>query len=134
MGASIDAWIEYDDHGNPPFSCQVKVLPFVEWLALKSAKDYRVYGALSGVRNSTGIEPLFPRRGLPPNVSRQVKENIGDDFIASWLYPSEVLKSLAHHNVADKEISLEMRCVLKLLAFFASTMGDQRVRLVFGVE
>ena len=134
MGAGIDAWVEYDEHGDPPFSCEPEVLPLIEWLGLKAAKDYRVYGALSGVRNSTGIEPLFPRRGIPRNVSRLAKEKISDDFLTSWLHPSEILKSLAHHNVSDEEISLEMRCILKLLAFLASTIGDQRVRLVFEIE
>jgi len=139
MGSTIDAWIEYDQYGRgdgkEAFSEQPECLPLPEWSDMSHAKDYPVYGAIFGVRNSTGIEPLFVRRGIPENPSSEVEKGLdaGDDM-ASWLYPSEVIAALAHHSVTEEVISLEMRCVMRILEFMASELGDQRVRLVFRVE
>jgi hypothetical protein len=57
-----------------------------------------------------------------------------EDFLVSWLYPSEIVQALAHHGVLENEMSLEMRCLLKTIEFLASAIGDKRVRLVFEIE
>ncbi len=135
MGSGINCWIEYDEHDHPSFSQQPEVLPLTDWRDLDTAKDYSVYGALSGVRNSTGIPHLFPLRGLPANPNWQVTEYIGSDAsLVGWLHPSEVKLALAHHRVAADLISLEMKCVLRMLDYFAATIGDDRVRFIFEIQ
>ena len=135
MGTTIDAWIEYDELGDPPFSEQPEAIPLDVWYDLRSAKDYRVYAALSGARNGTGIQPLYPLRGLPINPSWQAAECLGkNNTLASWLHPSEVFQALGHHHVSENEISLEMRCVLQILRFLESQIEDRRVRFVFEIE
>lgn len=134
MGTTIDCWIEYDEHGNPPFSQSPEVLPLDHWYDLRGAKDYDVFGAISGIRNTSGIEPLFKLRGLPPNPSRIVEEYVdGDDSQVGWLDPDEVRGALSHQNVTQF-ISLEMRCVLNALEFFSREIGNDRVRFVFYIE
>lgn len=136
MGAGINCWIEYDEHNTPPFSQEPDVLPLTDWRDLDGAKDYPVYGALSGIRNSTGIPPLFPLRGVPVNPSWQLTKYVGKygTYLIGWLHPSEVKLALAHHNVPADLISLEMKCVLHTLDYFAATIGDDRVRFVFEIE
>ncbi len=135
MGTGINCWIEYDEHSDPPFSGDTEVLPLTEWRELDGAKDYAVYGAISGIRNETGIPSLIDRRGIPPNASWQVKKELsGESTPVSWLFPSEVPACLNHHNVQADLISLEMTCVLKLLEFMAREIGDDRVRFVFEIE
>ena len=135
MGTTIDCWIEYDEYGDPPFSVAPETLSLANWLDLRGAKDYRVYGAISGVRNETGIPLLYELRGIPNNPGYEVEKELqGDDWHVGWLHPDEVKNALEHHHATDATMSLEMRSVLHLLDWFASEIGSERVRFVFYIE
>jgi hypothetical protein len=135
MGSTIDCWIEYDRHNHPPFSDRPEVLPLDSWCDLRYAKDYAVFGALSGIRNRIGIPPLFKLRGLPENPSAAVEKFVeGDDQLVGWLYAGEVRTALSHHNIDFEFVSIEMRCVLNALEFLAREVGNDRVRFVFEIE
>ena len=135
MGSTIDCWIEYDEHNDPPFSDRPEVLPFDTWRGLRYAKDYSVFGALSVIRSETGIRPLFELRGLPENASAAVEKFVeGDDQLVGWLYPDEVRAALAHKRVNFGLVSTEMKCVFNTLEFLAKKVGNDRVRFVFEIE
>lgn len=139
MGTTLDCWIEYDDDaGSPPFSDpdRIGTLPLDYWYDLRSAKDYPFYGAISGARNETGIAPLYPVRGMPPNASRKVREEACDvgDMDLGWLHTAEVHQALKHQNVRMDHLSLELHCVLNMLEYFSRELGDDRVRFVFYIE
>ena len=135
MGSTIDCWIEYDEHNDPPFSDCPEVLPLEEWDGLRYAKDYEVFGALSVVRNNAETPPLFALRGLPEHPSPAVKKFVeNDDGRVGWLYPDEVASAIEHQSVDFGVVSIEMRCVLNTLAFFGREMGNDRVRFVFEIE
>ena len=73
--------------------------------------------------------------GIPPNPSSPVMDWLrGESYATSWLHPDEVVAALDHHCVREDLISLEMRCVLHILAFFRKELGDDRVRFVFEIE
>lgn len=135
MGTTIDAWIEYDEHGVRPFQQEPEVLPLDKWVGLSHAKDYAVYAAISGMRNDTGIPPLHALRGLPPAPSAPVESELGGEgSCTGWLLPSEVAAAIAHHGVDMRGVSLEFRFVLNSLEFLSRELGDERVRLVFYIE
>jgi hypothetical protein len=135
LGTTIDCWIEYDEHDEPPFSQEPEVLPLDQWIGLSHVKDYAVYGAIAGMRNEKGIPPLFERRGIPPMPSRPVDDECrGDDDRVGWHYPDEVKAAIAHQNVNMDHVSLEMHCVLHVLEFFTRKLGNNRVRFVFYIE
>lgn len=135
MGTEINCLIEYDEVGEHPFEGDCEVMPLSNWGDLSGAKDYKVFAALSGIRGECDTSPLYSLRGLPRNPSRQTLEEIDSRGNGvGWLQPSEVAKALSHFEVSKEEISLEMECVLRLLEFFTSKVGNERVRFVFQIE
>jgi hypothetical protein len=72
MGADITAFLLIDDNtpsDQPPFTNDPSTWDLSHDLGLGGSKDYAFFAAIGGIRNSTGIEPLFPWRGLPPGKS-----------------------------------------------------------------
>jgi hypothetical protein len=135
MGSTIDCWIEYDEHNDPPFSDRPEVLPLDTWIDLRHAKDYSVFGALSVIRNDSGSPLLFELRGLPENASVAVEEFVeGDDQLVGWLYPDEVRAALDHRKIDFGLVSTEMKCVFNILEFLAKEIGNDRVRFVFEIQ
>ena len=68
---------------------------------------YGVFGILAGAR--TDIEPIYPPRGLPDDLTRRTYEKYldgeGDFHTASWLFASELRECLdaVDEIVRDKE-------------------------------
>lgn len=139
MGVSIDAFIEWDPctEGEPFLVPNGQVLSLVDYADLRGGKDNAFIGSLCGVRAPR--DPLFPCRGLPPNVSTQLAETIEELYDVStqkvgWLTLGEVRLAMAHQGVVDSDLSLAARWVLHLMLGLETRLGPGRVRLVFGVE
>ena len=133
MGSSIDAWVEYDENPfyyperakEPPFA-----YPFDGFLSLtenscfRSGKDYRFFAAISGIRRQQDDPaPLFPLRGLPPNLSGYAKHAVSteaydlDDPNFGWLTYPEIEQALAHLSLARDDLDLDTNIVLDLMLY-----------------
>jgi hypothetical protein len=155
MGTEMTAFIEYDRTPNrwrefypdpnvelpPPFA-DISGEPFSlteEGGIYTGSKDYLFFGAIAGVRNETGIPPLFRPRGLPPNLSPQVRRELNSrgelaDHNDSWLRLSEINAALDHQRVDRNLLSFETHTILAIMENLALRLGDDRVRLVFGFD
>ena len=153
MGTEMIAFIEYDRTPDrwrefhpdpavampPPFS-ESQGEPYSvtgEGGIYTGSKDYLFFAAIAGVRNDTGIPPLFPPRGLPPNPSPEVLRWLNShgelgEFCNSWLRPSEIDAALDHQRVDRDLLSFETHTILAIMGNLAARLGDDRVRLVFG--
>ena len=103
------------------------------------SKDYLFFAAIAGVRNETGVPPLHPPRGLPPNLSRAARHYLDSDgtlggHADSWLRLSEILAALDHQRVDRRLLSFETHTILAIMENLAGRLGDDRVRLVFGFD
>lgn len=76
MGVDVCGWIECQnpdpdlDSGDEPWSAAIDIH------FLTQGRDYDAFGSLFGeglLGNSSGLRPIAPRRGLPPDVSAQVR-------------------------------------------------------------
>lgn len=138
MGVDINAYIEWDDSNTSlPFAYPIgKVLP-MDNTPLVGSKDYAFIGSLSGVWAPK--EPLFPCRGLPPNVTPRLANAIEALYDVatqkvSWLTLNEIRSAMAHQSVSAGDLSLDARIVLHMMQCLEIRLGPGRVRLVFGVE
>lgn len=89
------------------------------------------------MRNDTNIPPMFERRGLPSNLSPEVKRQVErwrgvGEFYDSWLATGEVHAALSHHAVDPEHLSFETHTILNIIADMEARLGVGRVRLVFG--
>ena len=145
MGATLYAVVEYDDSGlydpeaarQPPFSTKADGIDLTGFDRLGWGKDYSFFAAISGLRNQSGIEPLYAPRGLPPHASIEVKEHdlIDPDSPATgWLTLGEIEAALAHMGIAHDELSLAVQLVLNMLSFLEQRLGKEHARLVFMVS
>jgi len=149
MGTEIEAFVEYDvsarswryfhpdpsDQPPPPFSGDIHSVSKQSGL-FTGSKDYRFFGAIAGVRNETGIEPLVPPRGLPTTLSRPLCWYLEDDTLGdydtSWLRLSEINAALDHQRVDRTLLGFETHTILGIMENLVARLGDERVRLVFG--
>jgi hypothetical protein len=155
MGTEIRAFIEYDlttegaqeRHPGlltklpPAFSeASQEIYSVTEAGGIYTgSKDYRFFGAIAGVRNETGITPLFPPRGVPPNPSPELRRYFNSKcelggYADSWLSLSEINAALDHQSVDRKLLSFETHTILAIMDNLAGRLGDDRVRLVFGFD
>jgi hypothetical protein len=141
MGAAIDVYIEYDrsrDYGAgaEPFSTEVDHIG-LDFVDLRSGKDYPFMGALTGARNRSDKLPLYPLRGYPPGVDPHVFKELDELYDADqvgWLRPSEIDAALAHQGWDRSELSWQVNLLLRMLDYLAETLGDEYVRLVFATQ
>lgn len=151
MGTTIDAFVKYDDYASsayeyerqglavpdiyqvPPFSADVASLA---WEPLCWDKEYEFFAAISGVRNRSSIEPLFPPRGFPARMSPACRRYFGeptDDFeCAGWLILSEINAALEHMSVRRDMLTFRVQLALDTMAYIEERLGTDRVRLVWG--
>ncbi len=147
MGTTIHAIIEYErsrlyktDNLLPPFSGSTdSVIDLSDFTDLSHGKDYRFFGAISGIRNETGIEPLFPLRGRAPNINTQTFRSLDKYFDpdgpdVGWLYLREINEALPHQGWTRDDLSLAVNLVLNMMEFLESKLGNDTTRLVFGIE
>jgi len=92
MGCDIHGHIEVDISHNEGMTRWVsasRLLPFV-------GRSYDTFGLLFGVRNYANSEPLFAKRGIPDNVSRDTKEQYeswgADAHSESYVNAEELLE------------------------------------------
>lgn len=150
MGASIDAWIEYDDDAQyyperaaePPFSqAHSNCIPLDHFVRFRSGNNYRFLAALSGIRRREGDpEPLFPLRGgLPPNVSGYTSHHVFEvaedtDPNLGWLTYPEIELAIAHAGLKPDDLSFATTLVLGLMQSIETRLGAGRSRLIFYIE
>ena len=150
MGSAIEAWIEYDDASwyepgraaELPFSSYCDNCIPVDWfIHFSTAKDYRFFSAIAGMRSQQGDPvPLFPLRGsLPPNVSAQTRkavlEIIGEDNpYLSWLSYPEIEEALTHMGITREKIQLSTNLVLDFMQSIERRLGVGRSRLIFYID
>ena len=103
MGADITAFLQIDDNTRPddtPFTNDPSTWDLSHDYGLGSGKHYEFYAAICGVRNQSGISPLFPCRGLPATGLRDLHQHIAaDDPNVSWLTLSEIRQALQHMKI-----------------------------------
>ena len=140
MGADITAFLQIDDNtasDEPPFSNDSSTWDLSGDLGLCGCKGYRFFAAISGVRNSSNIEPLFTLRGLPRTYEHdpllQLREQL-DESAVSWLTLSEIDAALDHMSTDRELISSHVARVLLCMATLESQLGADRVRLVFSIQ
>jgi hypothetical protein len=88
MGTDIDGWIE----------CRTLVVDNETWDAVMDfrfiyrGRDYDSFGCLFGVRNTANFRPIAPDRGLPHDVSEQVKKEatFAGLYAHTWITWSEI--------------------------------------------
>ena len=102
-------------------------------------KDYLFFAAIAGVRNKTGVEPLYSPRGLPPELSTPVhfavEKNIFEDLDGiSWLTLQEIHMALDHHAVNWDHLSYQTLAILDIMESLERRFGEGRVRLIFGFD
>jgi hypothetical protein len=145
MGSSIDAYVEYDttlvyEPGageTPPFSKVPEAMDLTHFLPFREGKDYPFFGAISGIRNATSLPPLYPLRGLPSPLSAEAAgtlETIYDPCSLGWLTLREIEAALTHMGLRREDLSLETNLVLYIMRYLEKQLGQDRVRLVFGIE
>ena len=138
MSADITAFIQFDDNtpaDEPAFTNDPSTWDLSEDYGFSSSKHYAFYAAICGVRNESGIPPLFPCRGLPPNSSRQIRACIdADDPNVGWLTLSEIHQALEHMKIPVELLGEEVRLVLRTMESGEEFFGHDRARLVFKVS
>jgi hypothetical protein len=122
MGTDIDGWIECKQVSEA-------WTPAVALGAVYLGRDYQAFGKLFGVRNIANIQPIAAKRGLPEDVSQQVKK----DAMYSGLY--------AHSWIAWQELKENnwgvdryWEAMVKVLEILADLHGDENIRLVVWFE
>ena len=146
MGTEMTAFIEYDSISDagwnaPPFS-ESSGDPYsltVEGGIYTGSKDYKFFGAIAGVRNETGIPALFPPRGLPMNLSPELRRAVGSenklgDHNDSWLTLGEINAALDHQGVDRDLLGFATHTIIAIMQNLVARLGDDRVRLVFGFD
>lgn len=152
MGTGMKAFIEYDrglydaqwQPGTTPLGpfgpgSDTYSLTEVGGLDDHGSKDYLFFGAIAGVRNATGIPPLFKPRGMPSNPSWQLAKftkewGYFDEPSGGWLTLSEINAALDHQHINRDHLSFETHTILAIMADLERRLGTDRVRLVFGFD
>jgi hypothetical protein len=138
MGADIIALLQIDDNtprDQPPFTNDPSTWDLSRDYSLSSGKHYTFYAAICGVRNESGIQPLFACRGIPPTGSGDVQQCFdNNDPNVSWLTTSEIYQALKHVNIAPDSLAKPVQFLLRVMQSAEDFYGPNRVRLVFQVE
>ena len=92
-------------------------------------RDYQAFGHLFGVRKAANVAPIAAKRGLPSDVSPQVKEDASSSglYAHSWISWQELKQS-------DWKGDVHWQALTKILEMLASLYGDEHVRLVVWFE
>jgi len=148
MGTEMVAFIEYDKEEyymdkqttikQDLFSGNVHSLTMEEGLYTGS-KDYLFFSAIAGVRNKSGINPLYSPRGLPSNLSvpliLAVKNGVFEGlFNVGWLFLNEIHACISHMSINYELLSFESHTILFIMNNLESRLGSNRVRFIFGFQ
>ena len=138
MGADIHGWVEVGDDET--------------WYAVINAgqlldRNYDTFGMLFGVRNRAGFTPVAPDRGLPTDISDEVREHgnppegADDDawicyHSPTWISWAEVRAIQWEESALDKPLTRRValddsfQMVFEMMESLAKRSGDSNVRLV----
>ena len=90
MGIDIYGWVE----AKLPFYEEGGWKPVIDLFWLYDVRDYDFFGCFFGVRNYARFRPLAPERGLPADISPEVKREVerfgGDAFGHTWITWDEI--------------------------------------------
>ena len=139
--ASLPPGIRIGEKSDPFIRYTDQVIDLTRYVDLRSGKDYRFIGAISGLRNRTEIEPLFPLRGLPEFVNAQIRgelcleenESPDEGRYVGWLYLEEVEAAISHQGFTKEDLSLAVNVLLEIMSYLEKKIGKKRVRLVFEI-
>lgn len=133
MGATIHAFIEYDDSPEyypagsvpEPFAQERDcVIDLTRNVGLSHAKDYRFLGAIGGPRNPDGVDPLTRPRGLPPNVNWRIAEEFGGgEPMVGWLTLPEIEAAMTHARLGREELSYGLQVTLGIMGLLQDRLG-----------
>ena len=135
MGAQLRAFLQFDDNSRaemPPFSNTPSTWDLAGDIGLSAGKDYRFFAAIAGIRNDTGVEPLYSPRGLPPHDPSDPIADLYDYLAVGWLTLTELRSALEHMMVDLERLSDSVLLVLDAMEAAERRLGPDRVRLVFG--
>lgn len=140
MGTEMRAWVEYDEQyvSAEPFANDINILCVTsgEDGLNTGSKSYAFFGAVAGVRNVTGIPPLFEPRGLPSPLSSELIRadnlyHLVEGIGTGWLFLREIQAALRHQRVSDDRINTEILVILDLMTVLERRFGADRTRLIF---
>ena len=145
MGASMTAIVEWTHDANcvaegwPPGPDGLQARwgdDHIHGVLFETDKEYDFFAAIAGARNRFARAPLYPRRGVPPNLSGPARDYFRSygGKCSSWLHASEVDAAVRHLVGDDLQAGFELRIGLDLLRSLAERSGDANVRLVFEIE
>jgi hypothetical protein len=138
MSADITVFLQIDDNtrpGDPPFTNDPSTWDLSGDCGLSAGKHYEFYAAISGVRNQSGVPPLFPCRGLPSTGLSDLREHIEtDDPNVGWLTFAETLQALQHMNIEVSSLKRPVQMLLRTMQAAEELYGQGRVRLVFEIS
>src|SRR4051794_30217231 len=111
MGTDIDGWIEVKQVSE-------EWRPAVALGAVYLGKDYLIFGKLFGVRNYTNALSIAAKRGLPEDISVEVrKEAMYPGYYAhTWIGWQELKES-------DWEVDMYWMALVKVLEILADVHG-----------
>lgn len=73
-------------------------------------RSYRVFGFLADVRNYSAVTPISEKRGIPANISPEVRDGYeywcGDGHSHSWLYLEEMLNFNYEDQMEDRRCTV----------------------------
>jgi hypothetical protein len=108
MGVDVCGWIECRDPYADLDEGDERWSPVINIHYLTQGRDYDAFGSLFGeglLGNGSGLRPIAPRRGLPPEVSTQVRvdadRSIDGAFGHSWISWAEI-QAIAWDELGDQ--------------------------------
>jgi hypothetical protein len=96
MSSGMEAGLEMRGTANIPPATWQAVVPSVD---IDEVPNRTIFALLAGYPSTLGLDPLFSRRGLPQDVTREIKERYegwgGAAHDASWVTYTELRETLA---------------------------------------
>lgn len=78
--------------------------------AILDMRAYGIFGFLADVRNYSAVPPIAAARGVPPDISKEVRADIDhwecDGHTHSWLSMSELMSFDYDQPVEDRRVTI----------------------------
>lgn len=134
-------WISADKWTKNPMALFYPEEGVSEWHVksedcIYTSRNYLLFTVLAGVRNTVGVVPISEPRGLPENVSNEIRlisdEEGQDAHSHSWLLGSEVLDYDWDQEIRENGVTYTYRqCCNDLLTALTELGNPQDFRIVF---
>jgi hypothetical protein len=100
----MEAGLEIRGTANMPPATWQAVVPFVD---VNEVPNRTIFALLAGYASALSLGPLFSRRGLPHDVTRDIKERYegwgGAAYDASWVSYEELRATIARLTAVIEE-------------------------------